>query len=312
MRHYTSPRAVTEETVWTQLIPQIAFEYAPIRDAMIACGHVGTSLARRDTLDEHSKALVISIESANRAIGGLVEPNTSPTFLMIAAWMFWQFDMMRGYIASSALHIHSAFKIASELPESKNKEEGVIKKLILESNASTDFTVQLESRFPTMLAPQESAAARRKKAVVFLQHSLRQVTVASMKFGDVEFKQPGGARMWTMLERSKRELRWILRKWAAHGDRISGASTDRDAIDFSRKTITSIYSPYLESIGTERFTEPQLEMEFARVLPVFLLRVAQDDLELRQDLAEYMEVMSEERADSRPIYGVKMPRGKGE
>ena len=306
MQHYTSPRAVTDQVVWTDLIPQIAFQYAPLRDAMIACGHVGTSLIRRDPAHDYAKALRVSTESANRAIGGLVGPNTSSLLLMIAAWMFWQLDMTRGYIASSAVHIQSAFRIASGLPDGKSKEEQIIKQLILESNISMDFTMQLESNFPTMLAPQEFADARRIKAVVFLQHSLRQVLVASMKFSDEELSKPGGARLWTILERSKRELRWILRKWAAHRSVSTGrgAKAQEEAMRFSRKTITSIFSPYLESIGTDRFTEAQLEMEFARVLPVFLLRVSQDDLELRQDLAEFMEVVSKDREESRPICGV--------
>ena len=292
MQNFSSPRAGTTQTVWTDLIPQLAYRYDPIRDALIACGHIGMSHARRDSADAYSKAMVQGTEFANRAIGGLLNTKASPTVLLVASWLFSQLDMVRGYLTGSAAHLSSGAKIATQLPPSSDTEQEVMRQLVLEAFNSNNYIFELEKNFPDILK-QKTAQARRKKAIILLQHSLGQVSLARKRLEDSDLIVRDRMPISTLLTYASNELRWILRKWSPSS--IPDDDSLVDSTTWLQASTPNIFTPYLENIGTEEHTLWKLELEFNRTLSIFLLRVAQDDRVIRQDLAEFLEYVMKER-----------------
>ncbi|ETN40213.1 uncharacterized protein HMPREF1541_04489 [Cyphellophora europaea CBS 101466] len=284
LARYASPRAATAPDLWTVYFPQVAHSVPAVNDAIIACGVLGTAIRRKCSPSDYEVARLASLQHLNASIGHLVKQQHPPTVMVMVAFLLWQADMVQGNFSTSWLHVDSALRISGGLI-GQTPDEMAVLQLARDAAKSNAHTGVLEQRFAHIFDAGKSAPQRKAASLSLARKTLNEVIIAQLKLA---FQTPNtpltnGEKqvLLSSLRKLRRELEWLIDRWS-----VEVTDEDGTAIEHS------LLSPYLENVSSGQYTIEMLCIEFARTLPIFLARMAREDLELRQLSVEFIEDMS--------------------
>lgn len=286
LARFTAPRVEVVPDLWSVHFPKVSQDIPALKYVMTANGLVGTALLSKCSASDYEVARLSALEYVNLAISYLVKHPQPPSVLMMIAWLLWQLDMAQGYFQSSHMHVESALKMASSLTASDMEEQAVLG-LLKDSFINDRYCKLLRDKFPFVLGPKTPARERMAAGVPLFRKTVQQIVVAQLKLAFDNEDSPLSATEKGILLGSlrllRKEVEWLIDRW---GSRIA----PEDEIDIASDE--SFLSPWIEEVATGLYSLETLCVEFARALPVFVLRMSHDDLEMRQDLIDFLQLMS--------------------
>lgn len=286
LARFTAPRVEVVPDLWSVHFPKVGQDIPALRYVMTANGLVGTALLSKCSASDYEVARMSALEHVNSAIAYLVKHPQPPSVLMMIAWLLWQLDMAQGYFQSSHMHVESALKMASSISGS-NVEDLAVLGLLKDSFINDRYCKLLRDKFPFVLGAKTPPRKRIAAGVPLFRRTVQQIVVAQLKLAFDNEDSP--LQSWEKgillgsLRLLRKELEWLIDRW---GSRIA----PEDEIDIISEE--SFLSPWIEEVATSLYSLETLCVEFARALPVFVLRMAHDDLEMRQDLIDFLQLMS--------------------
>jgi hypothetical protein len=316
---YTAPRAATVPDLWTVHYPQVGSAVPAIQSVMLANGTIGMSLLRKDTPSEYEQARLAALEHVNSAITYLRTHPQPPHIITMIAWLFWLLDMAQGLFQSSTMHIESALKVGTtNLTHPSTPEESAIVQLLHDVTDSRAFTQSLERAYPYTLSRTTPPRQRMAACVPLFRQTISRVLLAQLKlaFDDPPSSSSSSsppslltpsdkAALLTSLRRLRRELEWLVTRWSSRicstTNPFLPSSTSSSSEEGKKSTSvapeaeankTDLLSPYLEEIATGEHSVETLQVALARAVPVFVSRASHDDIEMRQDLVELLQLVS--------------------
>lgn len=307
---YTAPRAETVPDLWTVHYPKVAEAIPALKDAMFANGIIGTTLLRKGTAAQYDVARLTALQHTNSAIAYLVKHPQPPNVVVMVAWLFWLLDMAQGHFASSTMHVESALKMAADLHPNSAEEEAVLQ--LLRDVANTrEHVAALTRRYPLMLSRDTPRRTRMAASLPLLRRAGERVVLAQLKLAFSADDGDGGtgplaandkAVLLRSLRRLRREIEWLVRRWSERlGDRGKEeeravleeiSAVEAEAGEGAGQPGPELLSPHLEEIALGIHSVELLCVIFARTIAVYVSRVAHDDLEMRQDLVELLQILS--------------------
>lgn len=286
LARFTAPRVEVVPDLWSVHFPKVGQDIPALRYVMTANGLVGTALLSKCSASDYEVARLSALEYVNSAIAYLVKHPQPPSVLMMIAWLLWQLDMAQGYFQSSHMHVESALKMASSLTYS-NVEEQAVLGLLKDSFINDRYCKLLRDKFPFVLGAKTPARKRMAASLPLFRKTVQQIIVAQLKLAfDNEDSPLSSAEKGILLgslRLLRKELEWLIDRW---GSRVA----PEDEIDIVSNG--SFLSPWIEEVATGLYSLETLCVEFARALPVFILRMSHDDLQMRQDLVDFLQLMS--------------------
>jgi len=283
------------------LIPQISFHANALRLAMIACGTVALSLLRRDTGEAVKEAMASMGRYALMAIRNLSSLDRPPIETVLIIWTFWQLDMLCGNMKSSMMHIISAQKLALENP-SKLASDALASSLVQSMTEGMPVVRELEAMMMGLNVEAHEPSPRKQLVLNKLWTAHRLICECYHR------AQSGGwidkTKTPCMLAMVQKEIEWILSRWEEPGDHLqwleNNRSNDisvfepsvqasspkaRDPGPFQR--IVDSLGPYLASKRGLPIYECLQRTSIALLL--LLIVAAGSNLEMRQDIVEFLE-----------------------
>jgi hypothetical protein len=294
---YTAPRAHTLPDIWTSHYPRAAASVPALRDAMLANGAIGTALLRRCSPAEYETARLSALRHTNSAISYMLAHPQSPAVIVMLAWLFWLLDQAQGYFASAAMHIEGALKVGGGGLVGWDEEERAVMEMLVDVRDSSAQREALERAYPQILGEKAGGARERmRKCLPVFRGAVERVVRAQLKLA---FEVPDGEEgLWTAeekavllgsLRRLRKELEWLIERWTG---RVGVGEDDDDEAKDAEDGEAGLLSPYLEEISSGEHSVEFLCVAFARTIPVFVSNVGRDDLEMRQDLVELLQITS--------------------
>lgn len=105
-------RSIQGLSYWAISIPTIAWDYAPVRNAVTATSLVYRSLRKKESPVEFAMAKARGLEYANRCIRELLDTGAPPEVMITCSSLFWIFEMLLGNWYNSMMHLASGARIA--------------------------------------------------------------------------------------------------------------------------------------------------------------------------------------------------------
>jgi hypothetical protein len=299
--------------LWTKYIPQVATVYPALQHALVALGTIVLPLRRKDFWNYEASRLK-SLALTNKAINELTRHKHTPVIVVVlVAWMLWQLERAQGHFEHISgprnLHLESGLKVAAAL-DPHDADQAAVLQLMQGWKSIGTFYDFFARQYPALASAHTPIMLRKAGAVEMCRRTLEEVIVAQLK---IAFDEPNNneddhivnsphqptnnndnttstlstaekAILLKSLRRLRNELNWFLDRWSA-----SVAHVNADSVLVG--VPSTLASPYLENISTGTYSVERLCAEFGRVLMIFLGRIIQDDVPLRADLMDFMEVM---------------------
>jgi hypothetical protein len=262
---------------------------------MIAVGSIGQSIARGDDPAAHEMVLLQASKYVTKSASGLSESDMPVNVLFYVIWMFWQLDLVRGYLKSSPVHIESAMRIAAQADPIEVDQEELTGLFAMESV----YWGLDPGICPVAFDPRNDAHVRKRYATGVLQRTCGDLSDFIVEISTKTNVVPASARPRVLktLQRCRQDAEFLLLKWSSDlaeraikmGEQLPPFNDDLDP----RASLKPRYDRQLQAAASSNFDDRALTKFEARavaLVPQMLVVCAQDDFDMRRDQVKLMEL----------------------